>query len=127
MGGLILHHDCVPYTEGRESLATSGEDLLLGQMALGQGTFSHFCGLPPLSSDREVARLEGEMITEDTPKDDLGGRETSERIRTVSVEEESTSHLVTVKGSIGTQIVHNHPLCTLHTDLCTFIRSGIIV
>ena len=49
----------------------------------------------------------------DTPKDDFGKREAGERMGTVSVEEENTSHLVTVKGFIGTQIVHNQPLRSL--------------
>ena len=96
VSGLILHHDCVAQVEGRKSLATPGEDLLLGHMALGQSTFSHFRCLPPLSSNRKVGRLEWEVVTKDTSKDDLGWRKTSEWIRTVSVEEESTGHLVTM-------------------------------
>lgn len=102
-------------------LAAPGEHLLLGHMALGQSTFSHLGSLPPLSSNREVGRLEWDMIPENTAKDDLGGGEASERIGTVTVEEKSSGHLVTVETAVWTQIVHDHSFCTLDTHLGSFV------
>ena len=113
--------------EGRESLVAPGEDLLLHHMELDQGTISHFCWLPLLTSNREVGRLKWEVVAKDTSKDDLGWTDTSDQIRTVLVEEESTSHLVTMESFIRTHIIHDHSLCTLYADLSAFVNPPVIV
>lgn len=99
--GLVLHHDCVTLMEWGKRFGSSGQLLLLGHVPLGQSAFTHLCSLSPFCSDREFAGLEWNVVTEDTPKDHLCRREASDRVGTVTVEEESTGHPITVKTAIG--------------------------
>ena len=108
-------------------LCTSSQLLLLGHVALGQSTFTHLRSLSPLCSDCELAGLERDVIPENTAKDHLGGGETSDRVRTVAVEKESTGHLVTVKTSIGSQVVHDHAFSTFNRHLGSLITSWIVI
>ena len=82
---LVLDLDLITRLERRELPSSSGQSLLHGEFPLTVSLSPGVRRLSPLLSGEELSWLERQGVTENSPIQDLGGREASDGTGSISV------------------------------------------
>ena len=85
------------------------------------------CFQSPFSPRLELMVLQGKVIAEATPKDNLSRAEPRYGVSLVVVDEEGSGHTVCVQGTRRGNVVEYQSFTRFYAYFCTFVCPGIVV
>jgi hypothetical protein len=96
-------------------------------VSLGKGLFSLVSFKSPLCSWLKLLRLQGEMISEATTKNDFSRAEARDWICLVVVDQKCSSYTISVQGPSRGNVVQDQSFSRLYSDLSTLIPARVVV
>ena len=123
---LLLDEDVVADFERWELTGAAGQSLLHVELPLAVSLSSLVSREPPVLSGDKLAGLEWQGVTENTAEDDLGRAETSDGAGSVPVDQQGLEDLVSVQAAGLRSVASEDSLGVFHSQLCSFVCSGMI-
>ena len=94
--GLVLYHNCVSHTEGREGFGPNCQPFLHLGMALGKGLLPEVSFHPPLPPRLVLGVDSWQGVTQDSAEEDHAVAEASQGVRGVAVAQQGPNQPVCV-------------------------------
>ena len=123
---LVLDTDMVAWLEWRKLSGTLGQLLLLGHPPPGVSHLPLLGGKAPLLSGEELARLEGQEVTQDAAIHNLCWAQASHRAGCIPVLQEGPGQVIRVKCASLGSITPDQPLGRLYSHLGPLVGPGVV-